>query len=1314
MYCIPRTMLNCIIIASAVLLVTILSPAVNATEVPFSAGNVISANFDGARSVCSADVDGDGDTDILGAAYNADDITWWENTAGDGSAWTEHTVDGTFDGACSVYAADVDGDGDTDILGAARLADEITWWENTAGDGTAWTEHTVDGAFDGATSVYAADVDSDGDTDILGAASDADDITWWENTAGDGSAWTEHTVDDTFDSVRSVYAADVDGDGDTDILGAAYVADDITWWENTAGDGTAWTEHTVDDTFDGATSVYAADVDGDGDTDILGAGYIADDITWWENTAGDGSAWTEHTVDGTFDGASSVCSADVDGDGDTDILGAGIDAADITWWENTAGDGSAWTEHTVDGDFDGVYSVHAADVDGDGDIDILGAAYVADDITWWENTAGDGSVWTEHTVDGSFDGAMSVYAADVDGDGDIDVLGAAYFADDITWWENTAGDGSAWTEHTVDGTFDGAYSVYAADVDGDGDTDILGAARSANDITWWENTAGDGTAWTEHTVDGEFNSAYSVYAADVDGDGDTDILGAAFVADDITWWENRGGQFSLATTSTTLGYIAQEGQDDILKIVMTHKGRAGETDEELASLELLLEESGADPLSTAEANALIENLHVFRDDGSGSFESAADTLVVTANYLNLTTGSLTIPLPDGNPSCRVVHGTPETYFVVAELTADAATQTPNQFRITHITESSSTAEDRDHDIPLALQYTQNAASSIALAVGIPMMPSNPTWSRDSISQITWGWTDNSLYEEGFKVYADPGASTPTTLRTTTAANVESWPYTDLTANVLYAFQVAAANGVGDSTRTSLITAHSLANTPVHGYSILCDCSVFVWYPMGTTFRFSNPAGFSSSTHGGSMHMISLFRYVWDAIDTHTFSGSEAEWNSGALVISPTSAGSYYLHLQSLNADTAANPATLDYGPFVIDESAPTFTPTSTQTATPTNTSVPTHTPTYTSTPTSTHTPTNVAPVAHMFFAPKSGASPLLVEMSGTGFDDNGTITQYNWSFTDWNIMDATGVIASSSIENITAHTYGAPGIYQIAFHVTDNNGAVDSATSEVIVWTDTPTFTNTATPTDTLTPTPTDTATFTPTDTATATPTPLDTHTPTPTDTATSTSTPVDTHTPTPTYTSTFTPTNTPTSTHTPTPTPTNVVPVAFVYCEPWEGPAPLNVQLCGFGFDDDYQLIGYKWLAADLSVLATGEIASSSTTQTLQQLYNTPGVYQMIFQVEDNNGAIDSATGEVIVWTNTPTFTPTCTCTPTPTYTHTYTPTPTQTDTATPLPTPTYTSTPTATPTPGLIQLSDINGDGVVDYLDVMLLMDCWRQLVQ
>ena len=90
----------------------------------------------------------------------------------------------------------------------------------------------------------------------------------------------------------------------------------------------------------------------------------------------------------------------------------------------------------IDNDFEWTRCVHAADVDGDGDIDVLGAAGIDDDITFWENSNGAGTSWTEHTLAGGFDGASSVYAADVNGDGALDVIGSAGNLKDIAWWEN--------------------------------------------------------------------------------------------------------------------------------------------------------------------------------------------------------------------------------------------------------------------------------------------------------------------------------------------------------------------------------------------------------------------------------------------------------------------------------------------------------------------------------------------------------------------------------------------------------------------------------------------------------------------------------------------------------------------------------------------------------------------------------------------------------------------------------------------------------------------------------------------------------------
>ena len=72
----------------------------------------------------------------------------------------------------------------------------------------------------------------------------------------------------------------------------------------------------------------------------------------------------------------------------------------------------------------------------------------------------------------SADGAVSVFATDMDGDGDMDILSASYSDNTIAWYENDGNANPSFTAADIATSADGAFSVYAADVDGDGDMDI--------------------------------------------------------------------------------------------------------------------------------------------------------------------------------------------------------------------------------------------------------------------------------------------------------------------------------------------------------------------------------------------------------------------------------------------------------------------------------------------------------------------------------------------------------------------------------------------------------------------------------------------------------------------------------------------------------------------------------------------------------------------------------------------------------------------------------------------------------------------------
>ncbi len=619
----------------------------------FAGQNTISTTAGSARSVQAADVDGDGDLDVLSASTYDEKIAWYEN---DGSEnFTLRTVSTTATGASSVQAADVDGDGDLDVLSASLIDDKIAWYENDGSEN--FTLRTISTSATGASSVQAADVDGDGDLDLLSASLLDDKIAWYEN---DGSEnFTLRTISASAAGAISVQAADVDGDGDLDVLSASSDDDKIAWYENDGNE--IFTLRTISASADFATSVQAADVDGDGDLDVLSASFLDDKIAWYENDGGEN--FTLHTISSIADGAFSVQAADVDGDGDLDVLSASVYGNEIAWYEN---DGSEnFTLRTISTSAIGARSVQAADVDGDGDLDVLSASFLDDKIAWYENVDvnddfGDAPAPYPTTLadDGAFHDAVGPTLGatrDVEADGQADdgadedgvtfgvvqvgALDAAVMVNvqggsgKLDAWIDFNGDGNwggegeqifdsrsvvagdnvltfdvpayalagvtyarfrlstagelgqggaaadgevedyqvtidppaettaLFSQNTISTSADGAVRVQAADIDGDGDLDVLSASVTDNKIAWYENDGSE--IFTLRTISTSVSGAQTVQAADVDGDGDLDVLSASVYDDKIAWYENDGSEnFTLRTISTSAdGAVSVQAAD---------------------------------------------------------------------------------------------------------------------------------------------------------------------------------------------------------------------------------------------------------------------------------------------------------------------------------------------------------------------------------------------------------------------------------------------------------------------------------------------------------------------------------------------------------------------------------------------------------------------------------------------------------------------------------------------------------------------------------------------------------------------------------
>jgi hypothetical protein len=197
-------------------------------------------------------------------------------------------------------------------------------------------------------------------------------------------------------------------------------------------------------------------------------------------------------------------------------------------------------------------------------------------------------------------------------------------------------------------------------------------------------------------------------------DGDPDL-----VHDDVDgearWWPNRGGQFAMANTATAPISIKEGTLDDVLKIVVSHRGIA--TDSNLEPASITLGFAGADglPLSQAESDALISGVYLFEDDDdSGDFDSAFDSEVASQVPPVLDDGDVTIVLPDGDAHLEVTPSVERTLFVAVAIASGAASATPNQFQIAHWTEESA-AEDRDHDTPLLIENPVDLSSGLVTA-----------------------------------------------------------------------------------------------------------------------------------------------------------------------------------------------------------------------------------------------------------------------------------------------------------------------------------------------------------------------------------------------------------------------------------------------------------------------------------------------------------------------------------------------------------------------------------------------------------------------